>query len=122
MKAVKFALAGRERYLSFTVEAMFQLEERFGGTKELIDAMSENRREGFLAACQAAAVLAEQGELARRHMGYDPVPMPNPEDIAATITPTELPSLKIAVTSAISLGLAGKSSRRTMKSIWASPS
>ena len=33
MKAVRLALAGRERYLAFTVEAMFQLEERFGGVQ-----------------------------------------------------------------------------------------
>ena len=35
MKAVKINLAGRERHLCFTVEAMFQIEERFGGAQEL---------------------------------------------------------------------------------------
>lgn len=104
MKAIKLTLAGRERYLAFTVEAMFQLEERFGGTQELIEAVSANSREGFLAACQAVAVLAEQGELARRHMGYDSAPMPSAEDIASTTAPSGIPELKMAVTSAIALG------------------
>ena len=76
MKAVRLALAGRERYLAFTVEAMFQLEERFGGVQELIEAVSANSREGFQAACQAASVLAEQGELARRQaMTAPPFPL-----------------------------------------------
>ena len=104
MKAVKLTLAGRERYLVFTVEAMFQMEELFGGTAELIDAVMTNSREGFQAACQAAAILAEQGELARRHMGYDPAPVLSADDIYATAAPSSLPGLKMAVTSAITLG------------------
>ena len=66
MKAVRLALAGRERYLAFTVEAMFQLEERFGGTRELIDTMSANTRDGFAAACKAAAILADGAPTAAR--------------------------------------------------------
>ncbi len=104
MKAVKLTLAGRERHLAFTVDAMFILEERFGGTQELLEAVSANSREGFQTACQAASVLAEQGELARRHMGYDCAPIPSAEEIAATTAPSEIAALKIAITSAISLG------------------
>lgn len=104
MKAVRIALAGRERHLAFTVEAMFQLEERFGGVQELIEAVSANSREGFQAACQAASVLAEQGELARRHMGYDSAPIPSAEEIAATTAPSGITALKMAVTSAVTLG------------------
>ena len=65
MKAVKINLAGRERHLCFTVEAMFQIEERFGGAQELTDTMEANSRTGFEAVCGAAAILAEQGELCR---------------------------------------------------------
>lgn len=57
MKAVKIELAGRERYLCFTVEAMFQIEERFGGAQELTDTMEANSRAGFEAACGATAIL-----------------------------------------------------------------
>ena len=104
MRAVKFPLAGRERYLAFTVEAMFQLEERFGGVQELIEAVSANSREGFQAACQAASVLAEQGELARRSLGYDPEPMAGTEAIAAALDPAALMELKLAIPAALSLG------------------
>lgn len=104
MKAVKFHLAGRERYLTFTVEAMFQVEEQFGGPSELLDAMQNNGREGFSAACRAAAILAEQGELARRSLGYDPGPMPDEAAIAASIQPGEIAALKLAIPAAMSLG------------------
>lgn len=104
MRAVRFELAGRERYLCFTVEAMFQLEERFGGTRELIDTMSANTRDGFAAACKAAAILAEQGELARRQMGYTPQPILEEDGVSASLAPADLARLKLAVTSAITLG------------------
>ena len=35
MKAVKIKLAGRERYLAFTGEAMFQIRDEYTGTAEL---------------------------------------------------------------------------------------
>lgn len=104
MKAVRLALAGRERHLCFTVEAMFQLQDLYGGTGELLDLIQENSREGFAAACGAAAILAEQGELVRRSMGYDPTPMAGAEDIAATTAPSDLAALKLAIPAAVSLG------------------
>ena len=104
MKAVKINLAGRERHLCFTVEAMFQIEERFGGAQELTDTMEANSRTGFEAVCGAAAILAEQGELCRRSMGYKPEPLCSAEDIAVTMVPTDLARLKLAVVSAITLG------------------
>lgn len=106
MKAVKIGLAGRERYLCFTVEAMFQLEEAFGGTTALTDAMGKNTREGLGAVCKAAAVLAEQGELARRELGYDPEPIPDAAVVSASIVhPADLARLRSAVVSAITLGI-----------------
>lgn len=104
MKAVKIDLAGRTRYLAFTVEAMFQIQEAFGGSKELVDAAEENTREGFAAACKAAAILAEQGELARRGLGYDPEPITDAGTIAATMTPSAVAALKVAIVSAMTLG------------------
>lgn len=104
MRAVKIDLAGRTRYLAFTVEAMFQIQEVFGGPGELLDAIRENTREGFEAACKAAAILAEQGELARRHFGYDPEPITDAGTIAATTAPSEIAALKLSIPAAVSLG------------------
>lgn len=104
MKAVKLTLAGRERYLTFTVEAMFQIQEQFGGPSELIEAVQDSGRAGFSAACKAAAILAEQGELARRSLGYDPEPIADEAAIAASLSPGEVAALKLAVPAAMSLG------------------
>ena len=105
MKAVKINLAGRERHLCFTVEAMFQIEERFGGAQELTDTMEANSRIGFEAVCGAAAILAEQGELARRQMGYELEPMMDAAAVSASIIhPADLAKLRTAVVNAITLG------------------
>lgn len=104
MKAVKINLAGRVRYLAFTGEAMFQMRDKFGGTTKLLEDMKADTREGFSIACGAAAILAEQGELARRHLGYDPEPMVDAETISTTAAPSEIVALKLAIPAAISLG------------------
>ncbi len=104
MKAVKFTLAGRERYLSLTVEAMACLEERFGTIDALIDTLSDLGRAGASAACEAAAILAEHGELARRALGYDPAPIADKEAIQATLSPKEAVDLRLAIPAVISLG------------------
>ena len=110
MKAVKITLAGRTQYLAYTGEAMFQLQEKFGTAAELLGAIGKNTRDGLSVACEAAAILAEQGELARRHLGYDKGPIIEAATIRATITPLW------------SSAMAGKSSKKTTRSTSASPS
>lgn len=104
MKAVKIKLAGRDLHLAFTVEAMFQIEEKFGGADKLIEAVMDKGRDGFDATCRAAAILAEQGELGRRALGYDPAEMAGAEALAASLTPGELTAVKLAIPAAVSLG------------------
>lgn len=104
MKAVKIDLAGRTRYLAFTGEAMFQLRDKFGGTSQLLESMKADTREGFSIACEAAALLAEQGELVRRNFGYDPEPMLEAATIKETTDPNDIVALKLAIPAAISLG------------------
>lgn len=104
MKAVEFDLAGRTRYLAFTVEAMFQLNEQFGGMQGLVEAIQDDGRDGFATTCRVAAILAEQGELARRSLGYDPEPIADADEIAASLLPCDLIALRLAIPTAISLG------------------
>ena len=49
MRAAKITLAGRERYLMLTVDAMGRLEEEFGGVRQLIDALEDRGRQGLSA-------------------------------------------------------------------------
>lgn len=104
MRAVKIVLAGRERYLAFTGEAMFRINDDYGGATALLESMKADTREAFEIACAAAAILAEQGELSRRHLGYDPTPIIDAETITRTTAPSGIAALKLAIPAAISLG------------------
>lgn len=104
MKAYKINLAGRDRYLVFTVEAMFQIQENFGGSGELLELLKTPTREAFSATCKAAAILAEQGELARRALGYESEPILTASALAATTHPADVAVLKLAIPTAIALG------------------
>lgn len=104
MKAVKINLAGEERYLAFTGEAMFTIKDEFGGVSELLSAMSKDTREGYATTCKAAAILAEQGELARRHMGHTPAAILDADAISGLTSPAEYMAVKAAIPVAIALG------------------
>lgn len=104
MKAVKITLLGEPRYLAFTGEAMFQVRDGFGGAKQMLEAMLPDTRQGFAALCRVAALLAQQGELARRALGYDPAALLQAETLERTATPAEIVALKTAVPRAIELG------------------
>lgn len=104
MKAVKINLAGAERYLAFTGEAMFRLRDEFGDVTSLVEALKPDTRESLSTAARAAAILAEQGELARRHMGYTETAIVDAETILTTTTPAGIPLLKMSVIAAIELG------------------
>ena len=88
MKAVKITLAGRTQYLAYTGEAMFQLQEKFGTAAELLGAIGKNTRDGLSVACEAAA----KG------------PIIEAATIRATITPSEIAALKLAIPAAMELG------------------
>lgn len=104
MKAVKIMLLGRERYLSFTVGAMYKIREEFGGTSELLEVVNRDTQEGFSATVNTIVLLAEQGELARRNLGYEETPFLRSDELAATTTPGDMYALKRAIPAAITLG------------------
>ena len=107
MKAIKITLAGREVTLAFTGEAMFTIREKYGEVANAVSAYAPDTREAMDAAVEVAAILAEQGELARRAFGYDPREIVSAATIKATITPSEIYALKSAITTAIELVLGG---------------
>lgn len=104
MKATKITVAGETYYLVFDGEAMFQVRDEFGGTTLLLEQIEQDTREGLEAACKAAAIFAERGELIRRRLGYEPGQIPEKEDFALLMRPFEIVGLKRAITNAISLG------------------
>ena len=104
MKAIKQKLGKHTLYLAFDGEAMFIIEEKHGGVKELTDKLLNSSRESFTAVCETAALFAERGELARRYYGYDPQEFVEATEIMQILQPAQIIELKGSVISAIELG------------------
>lgn len=103
MKAAKITLAGQDYYLAFNGSAMFAFEDEFGGSSAYFEQSKAPGRAGFGAVCKAAAILAEQGELARRALGYDKGLFLTEEAVAGA-TPADTILLRRAVMNAIMAG------------------
>ena len=74
------------------------LSRRFGSNKLLADFAGQPML------CRAFAVMAEQGELCRRSMGYDPEELITAEQLLPRIMPGDIPVMRRAVYAAIMLG------------------
>ena len=104
MKAVKLTLAGKTHYLTFNGEAMFVIGEAFGGAEALLGEIEPNTRESFHTLCEAVAILAEQGELTRRDLGYTPERLYTAAEFQRFAMPENIVSMKRAIPQAITLG------------------
>ena len=104
MRAVPYTLGGETYYLAFNGAAMFAFEDAFGGSSAYLEQAGAAGRAGFEAVCRAAAILAEQGELARRALGYDRGHIPTAEQILAWAAPLDTARLRQAVLNAIVAG------------------
>ena len=104
MKAAKITVAGTTYFLVMDGEAMFTIRDIYGGTRLMLEKLEQDTREGFLETCNAAAILAERGELARRRLGYEPGRIPERDDFALLTQPYEIVPLKRAIANAIKLG------------------
>lgn len=109
MKAEKITVAGTTYFLVMDGEAMFTIRDIYGGTRLMLEKMEQDTREGFLETCNAAAILAERGELVRRRLGYEPGRIPERDDFALLTQPYEIVPLKRAIANAIKLGTGARS-------------
>ena len=103
MKGYKYEFNGTEYTLCYTGEAFFAISE-IVGDEEITKALIPETREGFAKLCEAAAVMSEQGELVKRHLGYEPAEMLDAEQIRMLLPPTERVNLYNAVMATIILG------------------
>ena len=107
MKSVPFEFNGVTYALSFTAEALFTVFERYGENYDVISSThcGENTVEGWKAACWLGALLAAQGELQRRYMGEEAMPMLTAEQLRRTASPADMRDLRAAILQAVALGL-----------------
>lgn len=103
-KMIPVVIAGRERLLNYSIEVMFDVNEKFGSVNTLLDLMQQNTRDGFEATKWLVLRMANDGELCRRAEGYDAVPMLTNDDISTRIRPIDFAELVEAATDAVRLG------------------
>lgn len=106
MRSTPFEFGGRTHYLSFTAEALFTVFDKFGMTDDILGTthVMEPTAEGWKNCCWLAALMAAQGELQRRHLGYDPQPMITMEELRTGFMAADSIELRKVVRAALEQG------------------
>ena len=106
MKHIDFEFNGTTYALSFTAEALFTVYDKFGYTSDILGATKalEPSVEGWKNCCWLAALMASQGELQRRHQGYDPQRMITMEELRTGFMAADSIRLRQAVRDALEQG------------------
>lgn len=104
MKGFEITFEGTVYTLFYSGEAMFDIDEIIGEAK-INEAVNPKTKEGFQKLCKVVAIMAEQGELMRRYMGYEPREVLEAVHIRLFSDPVGRLDLYTAVMNAYVLGL-----------------
>lgn len=104
MKLIPFELDKQEYHLLFNGAALFDVYEQFGDAGSLLDHISGNSREAFDGICWYLTELATQGELYRRHIGFDKMAIPSVDLFAVFLSPLDVVRARTAIHAAIAAG------------------
>lgn len=106
MKQIEYKFNDNTYYLVFTAEALFTVYDKFGYTSDILTTTGclESTAEGWKNCCYLAALMASQGELQRRRMGYRPADMLDMETLRTGLRPAQVPELRLAVRQALEEG------------------
>ena len=106
MKHIDFEFNGTTYALSFTAEALFTVYDKFGYSSDILAATGclEPTVEGWKNCCWLAALMASQGELQRRHQGYEPQKMLTMEELRTGFMAADSLRLREAVRDALVQG------------------
>ncbi len=94
---------GREYWLVCTADAYFEIIEAYGG--EFTNKLVSGGRESMECALGCLCILAREGELCRRYMGYDHAEMMDKEEIRRVLLPGDLRKVVSAVLDTVSAGM-----------------
>ena len=107
METVEFKYGPKAIHLYMSGEAMFRIEAlNLEDQPDILDRMVKTTVDGTASLCQVAAILAESGELCRRHLGYSKERIPSAQELQQILTPMQLLSLRSAAIKAIDAGYA----------------
>lgn len=100
----KARFKGKEMYLAFTVNAMFQITDMLGDGEEIMDVMEGKGAGGFVRFCEAVSILAGCGAQAAEADGHPRPAVPGAEELCACMQPAEYIGIKRETLKAVLLG------------------
>lgn len=103
-RIIKTEFAGREVYLNYSIEVMFEVIEKYGSIKQALELIEGDSREGFAVTRHLGLLMAQDGELCRRAAGHEPQPLLSESEICTRIAPYDFTVFKKAVIDAIAAG------------------
>lgn len=106
---IKFA--GRNYWLIYTADAYFDIREKYGA--EVLADLCADTRESYDIAIGCFCILAREGELVKRHLGYAPEEIPTENDIRRYVLPADITRIKRAVNDSFLAGLRIENSRKS---------
>lgn len=98
-----FKLGGSEYWLVYTADAYFDINDAYG--TDFLEKLRAGTRQAYETAVGCLVILAREGELCRRYMGYDAAPMLTEETVRRCALPDAVVPIKIAVNRAVNAGL-----------------
>lgn len=104
MKLTLYQFNGTTYYLLLNGAALFDIYDRFGQDRSVLDPISGRDRASFEAVCWYLETLSAQGELYRRKQGYDHGPMLSAEELKVELYPLDVTEAKSAIKAAIAAG------------------
>lgn len=89
-------------YLRFNIEAMFEIQDKFGSLPKAFEALNKtNLKDTY----KLAEILCTQGELSRRYLGFDEGHIWTEKELITTMQLKDVPLLQSAIVSALSDGM-----------------
>lgn len=105
MKTVEFEWNGQVRHLCMNAAALFDIYDKFGTEKNVLDHIKGSDRETFNNLCWMLWKLMEQGELVRRFQGHDRAKIPAELEVRTLLQPVAYNEARKAVAEAYFLGM-----------------
>lgn len=101
---IPFKLCGQTCYLLFNGCAYFSVTDQYGDLDSVLDPVMGKGQEAFDAICWYLEELITQGELYRRHFGYDKGVIPDAETLRICLLPVDILRAKAAIRAAVAYG------------------
>ena len=108
MKIYKYKLRNKTLYLIYNTSAMFDIIEEYPDDDMNIVSITDpekGRKEALMALCKIAGIMAREGELYRRYIGYDSNEIISEEELKHLIMPKDFPALRTAIIQAAVSGM-----------------